>query len=183
MMICWGIVGEFLGFGWRALTEFALPLLGIAATTAVAVAALHATRSANRTAEAALELERRQHRREFVRTVQAYFDGRLPDLRSGANSNMPHYTHEVVGAARQIDEPNAMRLLKWVIDAMDAINQRMTNEHHRGINAHFLELQLPIVSGDWIREPASFAPAPFKLWEERDAFDVLAEEYRSYDDT
>ncbi|WP_193596583.1 hypothetical protein [Microbacterium sp. YJN-G] len=103
-------------------------MVGIGVSVVLALIALRVSWSANRlTASAnalaaqAIELTRRAERRRFGEAVQGYYDSRRKDIWSGKNWNMPHYTHDVLGVANEVQEPNTDVLLKWLTDTIDRI--------------------------------------------------------------
>lgn len=163
-----------------AIVAVVVGFLGVVASTVVAIAAVMASRAANRAtvqsaaaSAQAVAIAKRAERAQYGAAVQAYFDSRKSDLFAGKNWNMPHYAEGVRGMARQLDDPNAGALFAWLTKAMDHINRDQKVDEDQGINAHFLRMQLPGVVGDWVRDPAGFAPEPFRLNEELDPFDAM----------
>lgn len=144
-------------------SEIAVPLLSIAASVFLGVAALRSSRVANRLAEEAREFARRDERRRYGVALQAYFDSRQEDVRTGRNFNQPHYTHAVEAIAQEINEPNSSELLNWLTDAID---RALASDADRGVHHYWLSTSVPQTIAAWVHSPETFSPARFQLYGE-----------------
>ncbi|MFJ4175273.1 hypothetical protein [Microbacterium sp. NPDC089696] len=150
---------------WR---DYLIPILGILATMFLGLAAVLTARASNRIAGQNTELALRAERRRYGDAVIAYYESRHPDVRSGKNHNMPHWTETPLAIATELGEPNAAQLMSWVTATIDHATSTGPEED-RAINAAHIKAIVPVVVAKWVSHPTMFNEPAFKLWHERNA--------------
>lgn len=145
---------------------YVIPIAGILVALLLGVAALSASRAANRLAKQNFELLRRDDRRRVGMAVRAYYETRREDILNGTNANMPHWTDEVEAVAAEVDAPNWESLLSWLTRSIDHL-LKDGPPNDLGINATHFYATVPVVIGRWVSDPDGFSEPVFRLWHER----------------
>jgi hypothetical protein len=114
---------------WRSITELYIPLAGVAASTAVAVAALRVSRSAAAVAAAAERDRAAAAHKEMIRgfsaATMAYFErARLIAI----EGNVPQPPLELTQWANSDRDGSSGALLFWLDDAFDRIVRNLRPE-------------------------------------------------------